>query len=142
MRWRDVSHPRFWRAGDSGVSHELQWRGEPGTRAPHVVLERSGKRISTLDLFGRQFVLLLGADGSAWQAAARQAADRLKVPLDIQRIGSEIVDINGSFGSAYGVSATGAVLVRPDGFVGWRAQAVGVEPECTIERTLARLLSH
>src|SRR5579863_2638581 len=31
-------------------------KGRPGTRAPHMPLERSGRDISTLDLFGKNFV--------------------------------------------------------------------------------------
>jgi putative polyketide hydroxylase len=126
------------------IQDPLQWRGEPGTRAPHLVLERSGQRISTLDLFGRHFVLLPGPDAHAaqtWQAAARRVAERLNVPLDIQGIDGELADVSGSFGSAYGVSASGAVLVRPDGFVGWRAQTAGTEAERTLEQVLSRLLS-
>ena len=30
-----------------------------------------------------------------------------------------------AFLEAYGISNTGAVIVRPDGFVGWRATAIG-----------------
>lgn len=40
-----------------------RWTGEPGTRAPHVVLERQGEQISTLDLFGSHFVVLAGPQG-------------------------------------------------------------------------------
>ncbi|HEX9370202.1 MAG TPA: FAD-dependent monooxygenase [Roseiflexaceae bacterium] len=74
------------------IQDPLQWRGEPGTRAPHLALERDGQRISTLDLLGCHFVLLVGPDAQAvqtWQAAARRVADRLNVPLDSQRIGGE-----------------------------------------------------
>ncbi len=38
-------------------------RGLPGTRAPHLWLERDGDRVSSLDLFGRRFVLLAAAEG-------------------------------------------------------------------------------
>jgi hypothetical protein len=47
------------------------WTGQPGTRAPHIVLERQGKQISTLDLFGSHFVLLIGPEGQNWKDAAR-----------------------------------------------------------------------
>jgi hypothetical protein len=90
-----------------------EWHGESGTRAPHIMIERDGKRISSLDLFGRRLVLLVGPDaqaGERWQASARQVADRLTMPLDIQRMGSEIADVDGSIGAAYNVGATGAVL--------------------------------
>ncbi len=40
-------------------------RGLPGARAPHLFVERNGKRMSTLDLFGHSFVLLTGPDGES-----------------------------------------------------------------------------
>ena len=49
--------------------------GRPGTRAPHVVLERGDEIISTLDLFGSGFVLLAGPDGGGWLEAARAASE-------------------------------------------------------------------
>ena len=49
--------------------------GQPGTRAPHVWLERNGERLSTIDLFGCRYVLLTGADGGAWVDAARSVTD-------------------------------------------------------------------
>jgi putative polyketide hydroxylase len=127
--------------GDSPlIQHPSRWKGQPGTRAPHIVLERNGEQLSTLDLFGRQFVLLIGSDGHAWQEAARSAAEQLNVPLDIHQIGSELVDVSSSFAVAYGVTATGAILVRPDGFIGWRSLAGEEEPEHVLKQVLSDLL--
>ena len=39
--------------------------GRPGSRAPHVWLSRDGKRVSTIDLTGRSFVLVAGPEGAA-----------------------------------------------------------------------------
>ena len=67
--------------------------GQPGTRAPHLWLERGGERISTIDLFGRDFVLLTGATGGAWLAAARAVAARLGTELAAYQIGGgELTD--------------------------------------------------
>jgi 2-polyprenyl-6-methoxyphenol hydroxylase-like FAD-dependent oxidoreductase len=112
---------------DDGFAHRdpRQWKGEPGTRAPHVWLERGGEHISTLDLFGRRFVLLTGPDGAAWRDAARQVQERSGLELDVHRVGSELVDLEAAFFEAYGLSKTGTVIVRPDGFIGWRATAIG-----------------
>ena len=49
-------------------------RARPGSRAPHVFLDRDGARLSTLDLFGGKFVLLAGPQGAAWRDAALAAA--------------------------------------------------------------------
>jgi hypothetical protein len=40
---------------------------EPGTRVPHLWLERGGQRLPTLDLLDGRFILLTGPAGAAWQ---------------------------------------------------------------------------
>ncbi len=96
-------------------------KGRPGTRAPHLALQCGAGTISTLDLFGRNFVLLAAPEAQPWSAAAAQIAGR-GLPLDTWRIGTDgLSDPVGTFPEAYGITASGAVLVRPDGFVAWRA---------------------
>jgi putative polyketide hydroxylase len=92
--------------------------------------------VSTLDLFGEGFVLLAGADGAAWHTAALRAADRLGVPFD----GYVLGDSATGFAEAYGISQAGAVLVRPDGVVAWRAVGADSEPEVTVGRALASVV--
>ncbi len=116
---------------ERGHMNPRESKGMPGTRAPHLFLQKGGKEISTLDLFGGNFVLLTGPDASGWSASASTAAKQLKVPLDVHAIGnSGLTDPSGQFTAAYGISPTGAVLVRPDGFVAWRAKSAdGASPE-------------
>ena len=106
--------------------------GRPGTRAPHVRIDVAGVERSTIDLFGRESVLLSGPDTPAWHDAAAGIA----VPLGLvgHRVGTDVLD-------AYGVSPSGAVLVRPDGFVAWRAQEVTDDPAATLADVLAGVLS-
>jgi 2-polyprenyl-6-methoxyphenol hydroxylase-like FAD-dependent oxidoreductase len=95
----------------------------PGTRAPHYWLQRGGQQVSTLDLVTCNFVLLAARDGAAWCDSARHAGKELGVPLDVFRLGQEgLLDPSGEFNAAYGLDASGCVLIRPDGFVGWRAK--------------------
>ena len=103
----------------------------PGSRAPHMWLRRGKERISTLDLFDRSFVLLTGTEGTAWIAAARDAAKRLRLPLDCHTVGKHgtLIDETGEWTSLYGVEPDGAVLVRPDGHVAWRARWATATPE-------------
>jgi hypothetical protein len=115
-------------------------RGRPGTRAPHAWLDRRGDRISTLDLFGRRVVLLAGPGGEGWCARVRRAATRLRLPVDIHRIGTDGLSDPGGCPEAYGLEADGAVLVRPDGFVGWRARSTTAISEPTLEGALAALV--
>jgi putative polyketide hydroxylase len=112
----------------------------PGSRAPHVWLERNGARLSTVDLFGRGFVLLTGPEGKAWRDSAR--ASSLGVPLEALTIGpgDDLHDAENAWTTAYGVDADGAVLVRPDAHVGWRRRSAVADPGVELERALRSML--
>jgi 2-polyprenyl-6-methoxyphenol hydroxylase-like FAD-dependent oxidoreductase len=98
-------------------------RALPGTRAPHYWLQRRGQQVSTLDLFGRNFALLAAQDGESWRSIAREVTRRTAVALDVHRVGGEgLEDPSGGFAAAYDLEPSGCVLVRPDGFVAWRAK--------------------
>jgi 2-polyprenyl-6-methoxyphenol hydroxylase-like FAD-dependent oxidoreductase len=115
-------------------------RGMPGSRAPHLWLQRDGRRRSTLDLFGRDFVLLAGPDGGPWCDAAPPAAAP-GVRLAAYRVGGAELSVpDDSFTEAYGISRTGAVLVRPDGFVAWRARTASDRPAETFAAALRTAL--
>ena len=75
-----------------------------GHRAPHYWLSPGE---STLDLFDSQFTLLCASGGSVLSAAAG-------FPLSVRVVEDP------DWAEAYGVTSTGAVLVRPDGMVGAR----------------------
>ena len=120
-----------------------QWRGQPGTHAPNLVLEREGKPISTVDLFGSHFVLLVGPQGQHWKDAARSTQEALHLELPVYQIGGEeadLIDAGNRFCDAYGITATGAVIVRPDGFIGWRSREAK-EPKQEAEQALTQALS-
>jgi len=116
--------------------------GRPGTRAPHLWLNRAGEQISTLDLFGRNFTLLAGRDGGAWCESTASAAKNTGIALDAHRVGTNgLTDPSGGFAAAYGIASTGAVLVRPDGFVAWRAKNGDGASAAQIESALKTVLS-
>jgi len=102
--------------------------GRPGGRAPHVWIERGGERCSTLDLFGPGFTLLAGRGGVRWAEAAAEVGRDLGVSVATHVIGDPAGwnDRDRSFPARYGIEARGAVLVRPDGHVAFRA--LGDEP--------------
>ena len=122
--------------------HPGESQGRPGSRAPHVFLERFGARVSALDLFGRRFVLLAGASGNAWRDAAAAAAGQLGVGLDAYLVGPglDLADPDAAFPGAYGITPEGAVLVRPDGFVAWRATDAGAAGVPAMADVLSRVL--
>jgi hypothetical protein len=120
-------------------------RGMPGSRAPHVWLTRGAQRISTLDLFGN-FVLFTGPQGQSWGSAAHAVAAGFgQLPLDVYRVGRDLRDEDGPMGqrfcNSYGLSDTGASLVRPDGFVAWRAERAVSDPGGALKEAFARHLA-
>jgi tetracenomycin A2 monooxygenase-dioxygenase len=125
----------------SVLAPPLQLTGQPGTRAPHVWLEREGERISTIDLFWDAPVVLAGPDGEAWIDAAAKVARQTGVPLRGYRIGAtgDLRPVDRDWAEAYGVSATGAVLVRPDAFVAYRAPGLVSSPEAVLESAVQRV---
>jgi hypothetical protein len=93
----------------------------PGHRAPHAWLD-DGR--STLDLFGRGFVLLgFGVDASE-AAPLIAAAEQRGVPLSFTRV--EQPDIAALYERRF-------VLVRPDGHVAWRADAMPADQRAVID---------
>jgi 2-polyprenyl-6-methoxyphenol hydroxylase-like FAD-dependent oxidoreductase len=92
----------------------------PGSRAPHAALA-DGR--STLDLFGRGFMLL--RFGDAPTAALEHAAQSRGVPLTVTDIDAP---------EAAALYARKLVLVRPDGHVAWRGDAIPQEAEMLIDR--------
>jgi 2-polyprenyl-6-methoxyphenol hydroxylase-like FAD-dependent oxidoreductase len=108
--------------------------GRPGTRAPHLWLERNGERLSSLDLYGGAPVLLTGRDGAPWHKAAAAFPG-----LACHRIGSDLADPEERFGEAHGLTPSGAALVRPDGFVAWRARHLVAEPQVQLCHALDSL---
>lgn len=116
--------------------------GRPGTRVPHVVLQRYDKYLSTLDLCGGDFVLLAGAEGQAWCEAAERAADGLGIDLEAYCIGGgrDLSTRDKRWPTTFGLTESGALLIRPDGYVGWRARAALPGPDRVLTEVLARLL--
>jgi len=82
----------------------------PGSRAPHLWL-KDGR--STLDLFGKGFVLLGFTEGPT--SSFTDAAQRAGVPLEV--IGIDDEKVRPSYERNF-------VLVRPDGHVAWRGNEI------------------
>ncbi len=116
--------------------------GSPGSRVPHVWVERKGEKVSTLDLAGTGFALLTGPNATGWQQAGQAVAEHTGLPLGVYRIGpgAEIDDPGGRFATVAGIGEEGALLVRPDNFVAWRATGAHPEPREQLTGILDALL--
>jgi 2,4-dichlorophenol 6-monooxygenase len=117
----------------------------PGSPLPHAWLDTDdGGRISTLDLIrpGR-FLVITGEDGHDFGAAADKLAAEHDLPLDTVRIGhldGDHLDPRCRWLRLRGISATGAVLVRPDRFVAWRRLDAGADPQAELAAALGTVL--
>jgi putative polyketide hydroxylase len=120
---------------------ELQ--GQPGTRVPHAWVHDGGRRVSTLDLIGCGFALLTGEDGAPWTEAGAAASAALGVPITVRRIGpaGDALDPDDAWAQATGLAPDGALLVRPDDFVGWRAERLPADPERELREALLAILA-
>ncbi|MFI9507899.1 FAD-dependent monooxygenase [Nocardia sp. NPDC052566] len=115
--------------------------GRPGTRGAHVVLARGGRELSTLDLFGTHFVLLTGAAGTCWDAVAHTGSGVVVHRITSAADGEEdLIDAEGRWAAAYGVTESGAVLVRPDGFIAWRSRSARTGADDTLVAVLRSIL--
>jgi 2-polyprenyl-6-methoxyphenol hydroxylase-like FAD-dependent oxidoreductase len=114
-------------------SRHYQPTDRPGARFPHMWLD-SARKHSTLDWFDRNFVLVAGPLGAHWQGAAQAAAAQHGVTVEFQ----VLPQLNPADG--YQMGMRGAVLVRPDGHVCWRAAWTPEDPAAEVGAALAQVL--
>jgi putative polyketide hydroxylase len=113
--------------------------GQPGTRAPHVAISNGGKWMSSLDLYRSNPVLIVGPQGHQWLDAGAQLAAEFR--LDIHHIGADADRSAETFLQAHGISETGTILIRPDGFVAWRAPSQEASPIQELVDALGHVLA-
>lgn len=128
----------------------------PGTRAPHVELFINNKPGSTIDLYGQNFVLLTSSYGEDWEKVVNKLETELDIEIDFKVISppgskAEYVELpihrekisspfSLPFSEAYGISPTGAVLVRPDGYVAWKEKSLDSKSGVLMKEALNRIL--
>lgn len=126
------------------VGHEYHPVARPGHRLPHAWLTtKDGERIGTHDVVRQDaFVLLIGEDGDDWARAAVASGRDGHFPVVVRRVGSEgdLGDPDGAWAALRGHGEAGAVLVRPDGHVAFRAPGGAADPTGELRSALARAL--
>jgi putative polyketide hydroxylase len=106
--------------------------GRPGARAPYVGFEdRAGRRTSTIDACSSSFLVVTGCAPPPL---------RTGVPLAVVHVGREWSSVDRTWHEVFGVTPTGAVLIRPDGHVAARyhgdASAVGGAVDAILGRSV------
>jgi hypothetical protein len=105
-----------------------EWRGQPGTRAPHRVVTRDGRSISTLDLYGAGWVLV--SSSNTWCDAAAHIGARTGVPISSINLPAVLAQNDRALAEQdLGITGGGASLVRPDGVIAWRS----IEDDGTVD---------
>lgn len=107
----------------------------PGSRLPHAMIDKEGELVSTHDLLGSSgnFLLITDRAGIPWVEAVKAATASRKIGLNAAvvveplegALEGEYVDTDRNWARVKEIKKGGAVLVRPDGMVAWRALKPG-----------------
>lgn len=115
----------------------------PGARLPHAWLFRNERKVSSLYVCGNgQFTLLTGNSGARWRAIAEAVSKDLGVPIKVVTIGlgQDYQDFYGDYARISEVEESGALLVRPDVYIGWRAKSCGETAHADLIAALSAIL--
>jgi hypothetical protein len=108
----------------------------PGSRVPHAWVRCRGTIVSTLDLLATDaFTLITAGAHSPWASVATS------LPVRHLAIGRDCEDPGNIWLGLLGIEADGAILVRPDHHVAWRARRAVGEPAITLTHAIDRVLS-
>lgn len=127
---------------DEELYHKASSR--PGAPVPHAwVYHADGTPVSTKDLCGQGgFTILTGIGGEGWADAAAQVKEMLGVDITVHLIGPgrSLEDHYGEFAKLRETSDSGALLVRPDFHVGFRAQAWSEQAATDLVSAMGQIL--
>jgi 2,4-dichlorophenol 6-monooxygenase len=107
----------------------------PGAHLPHAWVGNSLDKYALMDLAPyTRWTLLTGVAGEAWTEAAAKVSAELRLPLETVVIGPgrEISDLYYDWAKLREVEEAGAILVRPDKHVAWRAMNLPEDPAAAL----------
>jgi hypothetical protein len=105
--------------GSAIVKKPDERNGQPGTRAPHVALCSKNLDISSLDYFGRSWVVITKNKACPGRIRSKDFWGG----NGLFRLGDDASEKNeGDFDRLFGSQDGGASLIRPDGFIAWRSK--------------------
>jgi 2,4-dichlorophenol 6-monooxygenase len=117
---------------------------KPGHPLPHAWIEREGNRIALNTLVrDGEFVLIAGENGQAWIDASKRIAEQLGIDLATIRLGilsGDYIDVRCAWTKQREIGPEGAVLVRPDRYIGFRSTRGVENHEAVLEAALRRIL--
>jgi len=107
--------------------------GQAGTRLPHAWLSVGGRQVSTLDLCGPGFAVLVTSDAAPWRTAAAAAHAETGLDVAVHRIDPSAgsAESGATWPEQTGLPGDGALLVRPDAHVAARSDR-GLSPDTLV----------
>jgi 2-polyprenyl-6-methoxyphenol hydroxylase-like FAD-dependent oxidoreductase len=108
---------------------------QPGTRIPHVWLQKEPQPVSTLDLATQHLTLITDAAGEAWRWAADVVAEQLQITLPVYTLQQA------EWKATTHLQDGEAILVRPDGFVAWRQTLPATNAPALLKEAVMKILS-
>ncbi|QHG85532.1 aromatic ring hydroxylase (plasmid) [Rhodococcus rhodochrous] len=114
----------------------------PGHRLPHAWFENADGKIASHELTGAdgRFVLITGADSAPWEEATRAAAAKFGIRIHHAAVGTDYKDTDGQWTKVREIADDGAILVRPDNHVAWRAMSVPTDPTADLIAAVGTVL--
>lgn len=125
---------------DEGVPRAMkpdEWNGQPGTHFPHLWLSMNGERVPLLDVVDHQGWTLV-SESSTWGEIMAKLNKTMTASLQFLHIGqaAQLAEQQ-DFQQSFGVSSSGAALIRPDGYIAWRAYDLPTNPSEILGKILS-----
>jgi 2,4-dichlorophenol 6-monooxygenase len=116
----------------------------PGHHVPHAWFTTPTGQVSTNELVPVDgFALIVdAASAEVWRAGAAQASSDTGVRIEVVVVGEDVVDRDGRWAAQREVDASGAVLVRPDWHVAWRALTLPADVVGGLTDAVSTVLGH
>jgi len=115
----------------------------PGHPVPHAWISKSGPKVAIGEMVADgHFVLVAGEQGADWVTAAHRLVADLGLPLRAFTLGldeGEYLDIRGTWLRLRRTDTRGAILIRPDRYIGYHAPTGVNDPYVALRQTLARI---
>jgi 2,4-dichlorophenol 6-monooxygenase len=114
----------------------------PGHHVPHVWFTTPDGPVSTNELVpaGGFALLVDSSSAEVWRPAVTAVPGGVEIDLVV--VGDNLTDDRGSWAAVRGTDDSGAVLVRPDWHVAWRAPTLPADPAAALSAVLAEVLGH